>query len=171
MGFDEVEMQSKQRTTTGKHIVALDSPPFLSSSELVCISGPTLAVKMLVLEQATLLTETFRHRYQLALLQDQQSTLFPDPPTAFTSYEDVVQRLVPYHIWQTYDEELDGSNSNPKDAERVATGALIFSSPGQSSKLYACSINLYIPSNIIRWYRACAWTLMGRLQRRRRIKF
>lgn len=38
---------------------------------------------------------------------DQEATLYPPPPTAFSSYEDAVQRLLPYHVWQVYDEELD----------------------------------------------------------------
>lgn len=46
--------------------------------------------------------------YHYALAQDQFSTLFPDPPTKFGSYDDMVGRLVPYHIWQTCDEELEG---------------------------------------------------------------
>ena len=46
--------------------------------------------------------------FHLALAQDQLDTLFPDPPARFTSYEDAVRRLVPYHIWQTCDEELEG---------------------------------------------------------------
>ena len=46
--------------------------------------------------------------YHYALAQDQLSTLYPDPPTAFQSYDDMVGRLVPYHIWQTCDEELEG---------------------------------------------------------------
>ena len=64
------------------------------------------------------------------MLQDQQSTLFPGPPTAFDSYDDVIQRLLPYHIWQMYDEELDGSATNPKEAERVSAGMLRFSLEG-----------------------------------------
>lgn len=46
-------------------------------------------------------------RLQLALAMDQEATLYPPPPTAFSSYEDAVQRLLPYHVWQVYDEELD----------------------------------------------------------------
>ncbi|WVO15335.1 hypothetical protein L204_102991 [Cryptococcus depauperatus] len=42
-----------------------------------------------------------------ALLLDQEATLYPPPPTRFQSFEDAVQRLLPYHIWQTYDDELD----------------------------------------------------------------
>ncbi|ORX39310.1 hypothetical protein BD324DRAFT_619223 [Kockovaella imperatae] len=59
--------------------------------------------------------------YQLALLQDQQATLFPSAPTAFTSYHDVVDRLIPYHIWQIPDEELDGGDpsTSAKDKQRV----------------------------------------------------
>ncbi|WWC63873.1 uncharacterized protein I303_106478 [Kwoniella dejecticola CBS 10117] len=45
----------------------------------------------------------------LALLMDQTSTLYPSPPTKFTSYGDVVDRLLPYHVWQVHDEDLDGS--------------------------------------------------------------
>jgi hypothetical protein len=46
--------------------------------------------------------------FRLALAQDQVSTLFPEQPSRFKSYEDVVEKLVPYHIWQVCDEELDG---------------------------------------------------------------
>lgn len=46
--------------------------------------------------------------FHYALAQDQLATLFPEHPNEFTSYEDVVHRLVPYHIWQTCDEELEG---------------------------------------------------------------
>lgn len=46
---------------------------------------------------------------QLALLQDHISTLYPTRPTPFTSFHDVVEKLVPYHIWQIHDEELAGS--------------------------------------------------------------
>ena len=50
----------------------------------------------------------------LALLQDQQITLFPPPPTAFSSIADVVDRLLPYHIWQIHDEELEGEKKGTK---------------------------------------------------------
>lgn len=63
LGFNDVEQESMERTTTGFH---------------------------------------------LALAQDQLETLFPAPPAAFTSTEDAIQRLLPYHIWQTCDEELEG---------------------------------------------------------------
>ena len=48
--------------------------------------------------------------FHLALASDQVSTLFPEKPTAFKSFEDVVEKLVPYHIWQVCDEELDGQD-------------------------------------------------------------
>ncbi|EIW65824.1 hypothetical protein TREMEDRAFT_66193 [Tremella mesenterica DSM 1558] len=51
----------------------------------------------------------------LALLLDQQSTLFPEPPTKFISGEDVVQRLLPWHVWQIVDEELDIPENEAKD--------------------------------------------------------
>ncbi|TYJ52056.1 hypothetical protein B9479_007357 [Cryptococcus floricola] len=43
----------------------------------------------------------------LAVELDQDATLNPPPPTRFTSVEDAVQRLLPYHIWQVHDEELN----------------------------------------------------------------
>ncbi|WVR08934.1 hypothetical protein IAU60_005993 [Kwoniella sp. DSM 27419] len=49
-----------------------------------------------------------------ALLMDQYSTLYPSPPSAFESYEDAVDRLLPYHIWQIHDEELEGYKVNGK---------------------------------------------------------
>lgn len=55
--------------------------------------------------------------FHLALASDQVSTLFPEKPTAFKSYEDVVEKLVPYHIWQVCDEELDGQG-NETEVER-----------------------------------------------------
>lgn len=73
--------------------------------------------------------------FHLALAQDQVSTLYPDPPTAFESYEDVVQRLVPYHIWQTCDEELEGQEgeSEEKRKEKVDRGKSDFRLPFPSS--------------------------------------
>jgi hypothetical protein len=55
--------------------------------------------------------------FHLALAQDQVSTLYPDPPTRFTSYEDVVERLLPYHVWQICDEELEGQDVSPRKKE------------------------------------------------------
>ena len=46
--------------------------------------------------------------YHYALAQDQFTTLYPERPRAFEGLDDVVGRLVPYHIWQTCDEELEG---------------------------------------------------------------
>ncbi|WVQ81375.1 hypothetical protein IAT38_003499 [Cryptococcus sp. DSM 104549] len=53
---------------------------------------------------------------QLALMMDQAATLYPPPPTAFTSFEDAVERLLPYHVWQVHDEELD--NWEKADVEK-----------------------------------------------------
>ncbi|WWD21181.1 hypothetical protein CI109_105665 [Kwoniella shandongensis] len=53
----------------------------------------------------------------LALLLDQTSTLYPTPPTAFGSYEDAVDRLLPYHVWQVHDEELESWKKGDKEAE------------------------------------------------------
>ena len=64
------------------------------------------------------------NRYQLALLQDHLSTLYPSPPTGFRSFKDVVDRLLPWHIWQIPDEELEGSRSEAFEAKRVEYGAL-----------------------------------------------
>jgi hypothetical protein len=55
---------------------------------------------------------------------DQQSTLFPPPPTAFASYGDVVDRLLPYHIWQIHDEELESSGGEERERERQRKGEL-----------------------------------------------
>lgn len=53
-------------------------------------------------------------RFHLALLQDQATTLYPPRPKAFTSFDDVMNNLVPYHIWQIHDEELaGGKNEDP----------------------------------------------------------
>jgi hypothetical protein len=62
--------------------------------------------------------------FHLALASDQVSTLFPEKPSAFTSYEDVVGKLVPYHIWQICDEELDGQEgeSQVKQKQREERG-------------------------------------------------
>ncbi|CAD6590091.1 MAG: hypothetical protein TREMPRED_005618 [Tremellales sp. Tagirdzhanova-0007] len=59
----------------------------------------------------------------LALLQDQQITLFPPPPTAFSSIADVVDRLLPYHIWQIHDEELEGEKKGTKREMRESQDA------------------------------------------------
>ena len=56
--------------------------------------------------------------YHLALASDQVSTLFPEKPSAFKSYEEVVEKLVPYHIWQVCDEELDGQESENETKRR-----------------------------------------------------
>ncbi|WWD06900.1 hypothetical protein V865_004997 [Kwoniella europaea PYCC6329] len=53
----------------------------------------------------------------LALQLDQTSTLYPSPPTRFDSYEDMVDRLMPYHVWQIYDEELNGQLPKSKEQE------------------------------------------------------
>ncbi|OCF79069.1 hypothetical protein I204_01013 [Kwoniella mangroviensis CBS 8886] len=53
----------------------------------------------------------------LALQLDQTSTLYPSPPTRFESYEDMVDRLMPYHVWQIYDEELNGQLPKSKEKE------------------------------------------------------
>jgi len=42
----------------------------------------------------------------MALALDQHDTQFPAPPTRFTSFEDAVDRLLPYHVWQIPDEDL-----------------------------------------------------------------
>ncbi|GFZ47141.1 hypothetical protein JCM24511_04884 [Saitozyma sp. JCM 24511] len=59
----------------------------------------------------------------LALAMDQQSTLYPPAPSPFTSYGDVVDRLLPYHIWQIHDEELDldRGDEKAKHKERMET--------------------------------------------------
>jgi len=54
-------------------------------------------------------------------LLDQQSTLFPPPPTAFESFPDVVDRLLPYHVWQIHDEDLEGQDKG-KGKKREAKG-------------------------------------------------
>ena len=38
--------------------------------------------------------------------------LYPAPPTAFSSYTDAVERLLPYHIYQIHDSELEGQERN-----------------------------------------------------------
>jgi hypothetical protein len=83
--------------------------------------------------------------FHLALAQDQVSTLYPDPPTAFESYEDVVQRLVPYHIWQTCDEELEGQEgeSEEKRKEKVDRGKSDFRLPFPSSPQLLRALRAY----------------------------
>ncbi|KAK4685240.1 hypothetical protein P7C73_g4920, partial [Tremellales sp. Uapishka_1] len=56
----------------------------------------------------------------LSLLLDQDETLFPPPPTAFKSYEDAVDRLLPYHVWQIHDEELEGCGPEEKERAKEA---------------------------------------------------
>lgn len=81
--------------------------------------------------------------YQLALAQDQLTTLFPDPPTRFSSYEDMVRRLVPYHIWQTHDEELEGyeGESPGKRTAREARGEFVIC---HRTRTIARTVNLYV---------------------------
>lgn len=57
---------------------------------------------------------TRKFRYQLSLALDQSFTLYPPAPTKFTSFKDVVDRLLPYHIWQIHDEELACFNRGEK---------------------------------------------------------
>jgi hypothetical protein len=63
--------------------------------------------------------------FHLALASDQVSTLYPEKPSAFKSYEDVVEKLVPYHIWQVCDEELDGQDDD-KNKQREERGMSFF---------------------------------------------
>jgi hypothetical protein len=53
---------------------------------------------------------------------DQQSTLYPPAPTPFASYGDVVDRLLPYHIWQIHDEELDLDRGDEKASHKERIG-------------------------------------------------
>ncbi|WWC98120.1 hypothetical protein V866_005011 [Kwoniella sp. B9012] len=53
----------------------------------------------------------------LALQLDQTSTLYPSPPTRFDSYGDMVDRLMPYHVWQIHNEELNGQLPKSKEKE------------------------------------------------------
>lgn len=45
-------------------------------------------------------------RLQLSLLLDQEETINASAGR-FTSYEDMVDRLLPWHVWQIHDEELE----------------------------------------------------------------
>jgi len=67
--------------------------------------------------------------FHLALASDQVSTLFPEKATAFKSYEDVVEKLVPYHIWQVCDEELDGQGDETEVERRQREEEGMFSLP------------------------------------------
>ena len=49
-------------------------------------------------------------------MQDHLSTLYPPKPAPFTSFKDVVDQLVPYHIWQIHDEEVVGSGKEKPNA-------------------------------------------------------
>jgi hypothetical protein len=53
---------------------------------------------------------------------DQEATLYPAPPKRFSSHEDVVDRLLPYHIWQIHDQELESGSE--KDSAREKKGVL-----------------------------------------------
>lgn len=62
------------------------------------------------------------HSIALALGIDQQITLDP-PLDAFSSHLDAVHRLLPWHIWQTHDSELDlpdRQDAKSKAQEEVA---------------------------------------------------
>ncbi|KAL7421008.1 hypothetical protein Q5752_003892 [Cryptotrichosporon argae] len=59
-------------------------------------------------------------RYALALSLDQATTLYPPVPAAFASLDDAVDSLVPYHIWQIADEELDGSERKDEQERKAA---------------------------------------------------
>lgn len=56
-----------------------------------------------------------RYSINLAIAFDQQDSLFPQPPTRFTSFEDAVDRLLPYHVWQIPDEILLPKDENPEE--------------------------------------------------------
>ncbi|KAI9636942.1 uncharacterized protein MKK02DRAFT_45649 [Dioszegia hungarica] len=64
----------------------------------------------------------------LSLLLDQEEATNPSP-ARFTSYEDMVNRLLPWHVWQIHDEELaDGSKENAQaveEREKVEAGILV----------------------------------------------
>lgn len=66
--------------------------------------------------------------FHLALAQDQLSTLFPEQPSRFKSYEEVVEKLVPYHIWQVCDEELDGQEGGSEAKRKQKEVRGMFSS-------------------------------------------
>lgn len=62
-------------------------------------------------------------RHHMAMLQDQVDVLYPAPPTAFTSYTDAVERLLPYHIYQIHESELEGQEGNSgAEAKRKQRG-------------------------------------------------
>lgn len=51
-------------------------------------------------------------RVFLALAHDQLKTLHPDV-SAFKDHEDVLERLLPYHLWQIPDDDLHGPLTAP----------------------------------------------------------
>ena len=52
--------------------------------------------------------------------------MFPSRPKPFTSPVDVVDKLLPYHVWQIHDSELQGQPLSPKsEAERDDRGGCL----------------------------------------------
>jgi hypothetical protein len=51
---------------------------------------------------------TLSSSYHMAMMQDQLDVLHPPTPTAFSSTQDALRRLLPYHIYQVHDSELEG---------------------------------------------------------------
>ncbi|RUS14648.1 hypothetical protein BC937DRAFT_93510, partial [Endogone sp. FLAS-F59071] len=61
-----------------------------------------------------------KRRFTEALAADQRATLQPDVSTPFESIEDVVTRLLPYHIFQIPEEDLK-LNREPSEVEATLT--------------------------------------------------
>ena len=61
-------------------------------------------------------------RYHMAMAQDQLEVLYPPPPSTFTSHQNAVERLLPYHIYQIHESELEGQEGSASEAKRERRG-------------------------------------------------
>ncbi|KZO95635.1 hypothetical protein CALVIDRAFT_165189 [Calocera viscosa TUFC12733] len=83
--------------------------------------------KRIAREEDALLMREAAHRVAQAILADQLAVTYPDYQTPFKNAADVVQRLLPYHIFQQPDEDLLPSrkrSSKGKEREEEQTAAL-----------------------------------------------
>jgi hypothetical protein len=58
------------------------------------------------------------------MLQDQADVLYPPPPKAFTSHTNAVERLLPYHIYQIHESELEGQEQGAARVKKEQRGEL-----------------------------------------------
>ncbi|CAG8480836.1 3503_t:CDS:2 [Ambispora leptoticha] len=60
-----------------------------------------------------------QYSFAQRLAEDHRAVLYPDYKTPFSSFGDVLNRLLPYHIYQYADEELDSNKNTSTEEEDV----------------------------------------------------